>query len=257
MATDERQGVLIAIEPPTLTPEVLAAIREAKPGKPGRKYGARNKRKRAMEEYLSKFAPEVLETLVARAIAGDHVCLALYMERVYPKPSKIAVQIEAPAVKTPADAREAMASVIQQAMAGELAGDEAADVMEMLKVFLAAHNINTFDALAGGDAIAGEDPRKLFGDRLARIIAAKSAAPAPEGEPAAAPIGFHNPTSEYRSPAASSPAAAPADSIAAIRARMEAARQAPDDADALAGLADDLEALAKRLEATNGHTDSE
>jgi len=169
---DERQGVLIELEPPTLTPEVLAAIRDAKPGKPGRKYGARNKRKRAMEEYMAKFAPEVLETLVARAIAGDHVCLALYMERVYPKPSRVAVQIEAPAVKTPADAREAMARVIQQAMAGELAGDEAADVMEMLKVFLAAHNINTLSDGADAAAVM-EDPRKVFAERLARIRATK------------------------------------------------------------------------------------
>jgi len=177
MTTDERQGVLIELEPPTLTPEVLAAIRHAKPrGKPGRPFGARNVRKKAMQEYLSKFAPEVLETLVARAIAGDNVCMALFMERVFPKPTKIAVQIDAPAVQTPADARAAMASVIRQAMAGELAGDEAADILEMLKVFLAAHSINAIPEGAGAAAGSGEDVRKMVMDRLERIKAAKAAA---------------------------------------------------------------------------------
>jgi len=103
---------------------------------------------------------------------------------------------------------------------------------------------------------AGEDPRKLFTDRLTRIIATRAAAPAPENEPAVAPVGFHNPPSEDQFRQELLPETRPADSIAAIRARMEAALQAPD-ADAIAGLADDLEALAQRLEATNGHTDSE
>jgi len=165
--------------------EVLPARRRM-----GRPIGTKGKFRSTLDKALRARWHEALAQLMAGVMVRDPTCTRIYWERVMPAPKRMAIELSTAdnkplRIESPADARAAMSEVLSLVAAGELASDEADELITCYGKYLAASSIHTLDA-AAGEAIAGEDPQKIFADRLARIMAAK-AAPAPDSEPAAAP----------------------------------------------------------------------
>lgn len=192
------------------TPEILPAPK-SRPGE-GKRRG-KGKFRSTLDKAMRLRWHEALAQLMEGVMARDPTCTRIYWERVMPAPKRLAIELSTAdnkplRIETPADAREAMAHVLSMVAAGELASDEADELITCYGKYLAASSIHTLSD-AGEKAGGGEDLRKMLADRFGRILAAKAAAPEPEDEPAAVPIGFHIASSEDRSPA-------PADSIAAM-----------------------------------------
>jgi hypothetical protein len=112
-------------------------------------------------------------------------------------------------------------AVLNAVQAGEITPADAASLM----------NATSKNALSMPAEAGGEDIRKVVSDKLEGIINAR-AAQEPEGEPAAAPA-----------PEPDTPG-------------CQAANHEPD-ADELSALADEIEALARKLEDDDGQRDSE
>src|SRR5690606_14853475 len=116
----------------------------------------------AMRAFLDRFHVPILESLVSGALRGEPEMMRLYLERVYPKPQRATIRLEnAPAIQTPADARAAMGSLIQQAASGELPPDDAMSLMQMLAAYIQAQAIAV---PGGGSMLPATDAREMLAE---------------------------------------------------------------------------------------------
>ena len=169
------------IEPEPLEPGDGAGKADSAPNQGnGRPKGARNRRHRELEQYARSRSMKLLETIVTAAEKGDMIAAKIIMDRVWPKPRTAPITLDLPKTETPADVRAAMLDIIQRVADGEITTDDGASIVAMVKDILDAHSIKTLSPDSDNESLSG-DPRKVFSDRLAKIIEARST---PADEPA-------------------------------------------------------------------------
>jgi hypothetical protein len=154
----------------------------------GRKPGALGSRRLLIDRYLNSNRLELMEALKNAALAGDPVAMKIVWDRIYPRPKAPAVLVDMPATETPDDLRRAMHDVMARVANGELAPEDGAAIVAMLRDTLAAHSIK---AVVGPDEASGPGGKpaiEVFSARLEKIRAAQAAAPAEAAnEPAKPP----------------------------------------------------------------------
>lgn len=168
------------MEQQPLIPEVLEERSDAPNNGNGRPRGARKIKYQALERAVRAEILPILQKLIAQAKAGDTYAARLILDRVWPKPRTAALSIELPETRNPAELREAMHRILNQVAAGEIAPDEGAAFMTIIRDVLEAHRIQTFDPVSSAE-MQGPNARELLATRLARMIEERNrrALPAP------------------------------------------------------------------------------
>lgn len=170
-----------------IKPEVLPA-RAGNRGR-GRPPGTKGRFRSTLDKALRSRWTDAFVQLMQGVEARDPVCTRIYWERVMPAPRRMSIELSTAdnkplIVQSPADARAAMTLVLSMVAAGELASDEADELITCYAKYLAANSIRTIGETPDSAAGVGEDARKIFSDRLQRIVEARAAE---ASAPAAAP----------------------------------------------------------------------
>ena len=170
------------MEQQALIPEVLERPDAPNNGN-GRPRGARKIKYQALERAVRAEILPILQKLIAQAKAGDTYAARLILDRVWPRPRTAPISIELPETRNPAELREAMHRLLGQVAAGEIAPDEGAAFMGIIRDVLEAHRIQTLDPASNVD-MQGANARELLTTRLSRMIEERSrrALPAPAEE---------------------------------------------------------------------------
>jgi Family of unknown function (DUF5681) len=102
----------------------------------GRPPGSLNKKTLATQEALQEQATEVAKNLIERAKGGDLAAIRMCLDRFAPIGRNRPVAIELPVIKTPEDAKLALAVVTDELPAGELTISEAAALVTLIERML-------------------------------------------------------------------------------------------------------------------------
>jgi len=133
----------------------------------------RHSRHRALRRVAEADAIPLLRKVIERAMSGDMYAARIVLDRVWPRPRTSPIALDMPAARTPGELRESMFELLERVKTGELTTDDGAAMVAMMRDILEAQSIQTLDSDKKTVTI---DARRLLGDRLARIAAARPAA---------------------------------------------------------------------------------
>ncbi|MGY3531451.1 DUF5681 domain-containing protein [Bradyrhizobium sp. USDA 4452] len=132
----------------TGAPENTTKQQRGRPFKPGqsgnpagRPKGARNATTVAIEALFDGEAEELTRKAIELAKGGDMAALRLCMERIVPPRRDRPVTFDMPAIKEPAEAAAAMASILVGVSAGQITPGEAGEVAKLVETFVKAVEI--------------------------------------------------------------------------------------------------------------------
>lgn len=106
---------------------------------PGRVPGQRNRATVAALEAIARHAEELVTVALKLARGGDVAALRLLLDRVLPAMRDRAVELELPALRSPADVPEALAAVLRAVAAGAVTPGEGGRLAELLGKWGEAH----------------------------------------------------------------------------------------------------------------------
>lgn len=115
-------------------------------GNPGKPKGARHRTTLAIESLLDGEAEQLTRKAITMALAGDTVALRMCMDRIAPVRKDRPVAFSLPALKTVADAANAMAAIVAAVATGELTPAEANNLASLTDHFASAVAASDFDA---------------------------------------------------------------------------------------------------------------
>jgi hypothetical protein len=120
--------------------------RPFEPGNPGRPKGSRHKATLAAEALLDGEAEVLTRKAVEMAKGGDSVALRICIERLIPPRRDRPVSFDLGALNGPADALQAVVSVLRAMAAGEITPTEAAAVAGLLETYRRAFEVTEIEA---------------------------------------------------------------------------------------------------------------
>ena len=107
----------------------------------GKPRGARHKVTLAVEALMHGEAEGLTRKAVALALDGDTTALRLCMDRIAPPVRERTVQVDLPAIESPADAPRAALALIEAAAAGNVTPGEAQALMSLLEGYRRASEL--------------------------------------------------------------------------------------------------------------------
>ena len=99
----------------------------------GRPLGSRNKARLRLEALLDMAGEDLLIKLIERAHDGEMPALRLCMKLIFPAGRKRSIQFAMPSLENVGDCIKAQAMIIEAAVSGELALDEAKAVSDLVE----------------------------------------------------------------------------------------------------------------------------
>ena len=112
----------------------------------GRPRGSRNKASLRMQEMLEQRAEELVNKLVAMAIAGNIGALRLCLDRLVPARRNEPLFCELPPLAEAADAAvAATAAIVSAAAAGDVTADEAAKLAKVISLYIDSLEAHQFE----------------------------------------------------------------------------------------------------------------
>jgi len=112
----------------------------------GRPRGSRNKASLRMQEMLEQRAEELVNKLVAMAIAGNIGALRLCLDRLVPARRNEPLFCELPPLAKAADAAvAATAAIVSAATAGDVTADEAAKLAKVISLYIDSLEAHQFE----------------------------------------------------------------------------------------------------------------
>lgn len=102
----------------------------------GRPVGARNRATVLAETLIDDEARAIIIAVIAKAKAGDPVCLRLCMERILPPRRDRAVQFDLPKMETASDAVGVMGWVLHAVAHGELTPSEGETISRLVATWI-------------------------------------------------------------------------------------------------------------------------
>ena len=116
-------------------PEKKIRGRPFPPGNPGRPRGSKNRTTRVIEQLLEGQAEAIARKFVERALAGDQLCLRVWLDRFLPRRSGRVLDFDLPRVETVEDLVPAMAAVSSAVSAGLITPEEAGHLVHFFEVY--------------------------------------------------------------------------------------------------------------------------
>jgi hypothetical protein len=110
---------------------------KGKPFEPGNKLGkgrppgSQNKRTKFMES-LQNHGAAIIDKAKLMALSGDRTALRLCFERLIPLPKPPGTRFRLPKMKTPADLKKVLPSVLEQVSKGHLSASDAESIANVL-----------------------------------------------------------------------------------------------------------------------------
>jgi len=112
----------------------------------GRPRGSRNKASLRMQEMLEQRAEELVNKLVAMAVAGNIGALRLCLDRLVPARRNEPLFCELPPLAKAADAAvAATAAIVSAAAAGDVTADEAAKLAKVISLYIDSLEAHQFE----------------------------------------------------------------------------------------------------------------
>jgi F0F1-type ATP synthase gamma subunit len=125
----------------------------------GRPRGARNRTTVLLQNLLADGAEAIARKAIDMAKDGDIAAIRICMERLAPTRKSEPVELDLPPLGTAADSVEAAATIVAAAAAGELTPSEAADIANVVDIYVRALATQAFEErlakLERGPAPAG------------------------------------------------------------------------------------------------------
>ena len=126
-------------------------------GNAGRPQGSRNRVTIVVEKLLEAEAENIARAAVEFAKAGDTTLIKAVLDRVAPARREATINIDLPAIKSPADAPVVIANLLAKVAAGELAPSEATAVAGLLEQYRRQSELADLEArLTALEAAAGK-----------------------------------------------------------------------------------------------------
>jgi hypothetical protein len=116
------------------------------PGNPGRPAGSRNRVTLAIDELLDGEAEKLTRAAITMALGGDVTAMRLCLDRLAPARKDRPITFALPKLETGADAKEAVAALIQAVAARELTPSEAGDVSRLIDGFSGIPKVTNIEA---------------------------------------------------------------------------------------------------------------
>ena len=130
----------------------------------GRPRGSRNKASLRMQEMLEQRAEELVNKLVAMAVAGNIGALRLCLDRLVPARKNEPLVCEMPPLAKAADAVAVIAGLASAAVAGDVTADEAAKLAKVISLYVKTLEAHDFEGrlaqLERADLKRVGEPRK-------------------------------------------------------------------------------------------------
>jgi hypothetical protein len=121
-------------------------FKKGKSGNPsGRPRGARNRATLAAEALLDGEAEALTRKVIERALDGDNTALRICLDRILPPRRQRLLDFTLPPLNSAADTIAAMAAITAAVAAGEITLSEAAEMANLVEVFIKAIETHDFD----------------------------------------------------------------------------------------------------------------
>jgi hypothetical protein len=154
-------------------PEVLPPLKDEAPnGGNGRPRGARNLKHRTLERAARSHSLPIVMKMIEQALEGDTIAAKIILDRTWPRPRMMPLELRLPETKTPAELRAAMHDLLAKIASGTIAPDQGAAFMSVMRDVLESHRIQTFDP-STAVAVETTNARNLLADKLAKAIEAR------------------------------------------------------------------------------------
>jgi len=111
----------------------------------GKAPGTRHRVTQMVEQLFQGEVEDVAKVAVACALAGDPAMIKLIVDRVAPARKEATINIDLPAIRSPADAPGVIASLLEKVAAGELAPGEATAVAGLLEQYRRATELSDLE----------------------------------------------------------------------------------------------------------------
>lgn len=135
----------------------------------GRPRGARNLKHKALERVAQSEAVPILRQLCKQALDGDTQAAKIIFDRIWPRPRTAPIAVDLPETRTPAELRAAMHGILAQVATGQIASDDGAALVSIMRDVLDSHRVQTIDNDTHG-AVEETSTRELLITRLERAI---------------------------------------------------------------------------------------
>lgn len=111
----------------------------------GRPKGARNRTTLLVEQMIEGEAEALTETAIRLAKAGDASLMRALLDRLAPPLRERPVQVDLPALASPADAPRIAAALLERAASGELTPTEAQGLAALIETFRRQVELASFE----------------------------------------------------------------------------------------------------------------
>jgi F0F1-type ATP synthase gamma subunit len=111
----------------------------------GRPRGARNRTTILLQNLLAADAEAIARKAIDLAKDGDIAAIRICMERLTPTRKSEPVELDLPPLATAADSVDAAATIVAAAAAGELTPSEAADLANVVDIYVRALATHAFE----------------------------------------------------------------------------------------------------------------
>jgi F0F1-type ATP synthase gamma subunit len=111
----------------------------------GRPRGARNRTTILLQNLLAADAEAIARKAIDLAKDGDIAAIRICMERLVPTRKSEPVELDLPPLGTAADSVDAAATIVAAAAAGELTPSEAADLANVVDIYVRALATHAFE----------------------------------------------------------------------------------------------------------------
>jgi hypothetical protein len=138
----------------------------------GRRPGTTVDKYKVMHKLAHAHSIPLLERLICEAEAGDMLAMRIIMDRLWPRPRTIPVQVGIPATENPDDLRKAMHELLAQVAQGKLTTEDGQNLVGMMKNIIDTYRIDTVAPSAPGQASNG-NAKLVLRQKLIRAIEAR------------------------------------------------------------------------------------
>jgi hypothetical protein len=130
------------VAPPANWKGTIMPFQKGQSGNPeGRPPGARNRATILAEQLLEGEAEAIARVAIEKAKDGDIGALRLCLDRLTPPRKARTLEVDLPALESPADAAEALSAVAAAVGEGAIAPSEAADIVKVVDGFARVYEI--------------------------------------------------------------------------------------------------------------------
>ena len=108
--------------------------------------GSRHRTTRLAYAMFEEQSEEVIQAVITAAKEGDATAMKLVVERIVPPRKSVPIKIDLPPVNCADDAKAAISLVLEAQCSGEIAPDQAEDLLKSIETFIRVCTVSELEA---------------------------------------------------------------------------------------------------------------